>query len=180
MSGLALNKFSTVKKSNQNTHNHWPVEKHPQKGKGHQTPKTSGFSGNKKKWDKKGKSKEKAKESLNVLSIVEVPELSTFHSESNDFSCYVKGGVVEWLLDSGCTEHVTPVKSDLHSYREFNLKGKAEITDRKYINIKGMGMVIRYLLLPDDKKQSMLMSKTTRWGTIVSHNDIPFIIQCSP
>ena len=66
-------------------------------------------SGNKKKSDKKGKGKgkEKAKESLNLLSIVEVLDMLTFNTESNKFSCYIEDDRVEWLLDSGCTEHHT-------------------------------------------------------------------------
>ena len=69
--------------------------KHPQKGKGQQTPKVSTSLGNKKKMGYKGKGKAKAKESLNVLSIVELLEVNMFSSKSIDFSCYVKGEVVE-------------------------------------------------------------------------------------
>ena len=81
--------------------------------------------------------KEKAKECLNVLSIIDVPEVNTFSSQSIDFSCYIKGEVVEWLLHSGCTEHVTPVKSDLQMYKEFIPHRKAEIADGKFITIEG-------------------------------------------
>ena len=116
--GSSLNKFSMVKnlnhkcakcgKTNHSTQNHWEKGNHPQRGK---TPKASTLSRNKKKLDKKRKGKEKAKESLNALSIVKLPKVNTFSSQSIDFSCYVKGDNVEWLLDSGCTEHVTPVKA---------------------------------------------------------------------
>ena len=92
-------------------------------------------------------------------------------------------------------------KSNLDMYKEFNPLGKADITDGKSITIKGIGTVIRHLLLPDGKKFSMdiwqvlyvpevikwlfslitagrlnNISKTTRWGTLVSKNRIPFII----
>ena len=105
-------------------------------------------------------------------------------------------------LSSGCTEHVTPVQSDLHNYREYNPPGKAEITDGKFITIKGQGNIIGHSLLPDNMKLSMEIrrvlyipdvskwlfllitarrldhkSETTRWGTIVSQNNIPFIIR---
>ena len=137
-----------------------------------------------------------------AANLVDIPELSTFSSQSINFSCYRKGDVVEWLLDSGCIEHVTPVKSNLHMYKEFNPPGKAEIADGKFITIKGQGTVIGHSLLPDSKKFSMdiqnvlyvpevskwlflliatrhknNISKTTRWGTIVSQNGIPFIIR---
>ena len=134
------------------------------------TPKVfSSLGNNKKKLDKKGKGKKQAKESLNVFSIIEIPEVNTFSSQSIDFSCYVKGEVVEWLLDSGCTEHVTPVKSDLQNYREFNPLGVAEIADGKFITIKGQGSVIGHSLLPDNTKLSMdirkvlYIPKVTKW-----------------
>ena len=116
-------------KSNHSTQNHWEKGKHPQKAKGKQPQKVSTSSAggsNKKKLDKKGKGKEKAKEGLNVLSIIEIPKVNIVSSQSID---YEKGDVIEWLLDSGCTKHITPVKSDLHNYKEFNPHGKAEVTD---------------------------------------------------
>ena len=58
-------------------------------------------------------------------------------------------------LSSGCTEHVTPVQSDLHNYREYNPPGKAEITDGKFITIKGQGNIIGHSLLPDKTKFSL-------------------------
>ena len=94
-----------------------------------------------------------------------------------------------------------PVKSNLQMYKEFNPPGTAEITDGKFITILGWGTVLGHSLLPDGKKFSMdiwdvlyipevskqlfslitarhknNISKTTRWGTIVSQNGIPFII----
>ena len=44
---------------------------------------------------------------------------------------------MEWLVDSGCTEHITLVKSDLHNYKELNHLGKADIANGIYITIKG-------------------------------------------
>ena len=108
--GSSLNKFSKVKnlkqkcvkcgKMNHSTQNHWEKGKHPQKGKGKYVPKasTSSWSGNKKS-AYTGKGKEKAKDSLNVLSIVEIPEVNTFSNKSIDSSCYITGEKVEWLLD---------------------------------------------------------------------------------
>ena len=54
------------------------------------------------------------------------------------------GETVEWLLDSGCTEHITPVRSNLHNYKEYDPPGKAEITGGKFITIKGQGNIIRH------------------------------------
>ena len=190
-------------KTNHSTQSHWEKGKHPQKGKGKYVPKasTSSWSGNKKS-AYTGKGKEKPKDSLNVLSIIEIPEVNTFSNKSINFSCYITGEKVEWLLDSGCTEHVTPVQSELHNYSEYNPPGKAEITDGKFITIKGQGNIIGHSLLPDNMKLSMEIrrvlyipdvskrlfslittgrldhkSETMRWGTIVFQNDIPFIIR---
>ena len=80
----------------------------------------------------KGKGKETAKEAINVLSIVDVWELIVTSWELINFSCYKPKELVEWLLDSSCTKHVTPAKSDFIEYREFDEKGTAKITDGKY------------------------------------------------
>ena len=62
---------------------------------------------------------------------------------------------MEWLLDSGCTKHVTPVKSDLHMHQEFNPLGTAEIADGKFITILGQGTVLGHSLLLDGTIFSM-------------------------
>ena len=69
-SGSSLNKFSTAKnlgqkcakfgKSNHSTQTHWPGGKHPNMGKGKESPKVSGSSfGNNKKGRQKGRGKER-------------------------------------------------------------------------------------------------------------------------
>ena len=136
-SGSSLNKFSIVKnlgqkcakcgKTNHSTQNHWPGGKNPNKGKGKLSPKTSSSSGDKKKVYKgkgKGKGKEKAQESANVFNISGLPELSITSSESINFSCYKTGRKVEWFLDSGSTEHITPDKHNFVKYREFDTAEK--------------------------------------------------------
>ena len=143
---MSLNKFSTIKdlgqkcakcgKTNHSTQNHWPRGKCPNKGKEQKSKKASGSSG-KKKAEKKGKGKEKAQTSANVLDIVEIGELSITSSKSINFSCYDTSETVEWFLDSGCTDHITPRKSDFVQYRELGQLDKAEITDRKYLKIEG-------------------------------------------
>ena len=121
--GSSLNKFSTMKnirqkcakcrKTNHTTQNHWPGGKNPnKKGKGQKTSKRSDSSSGKKKADKKGKGKEKAPLSANILSIPELGDLSIQTAQSIDFSCYKTNEKVEWCLDSGCTDHITPSKSN--------------------------------------------------------------------
>ena len=72
--------------------------------------------------------KEKAQTSANVLDIVDIRELSVTSSESIKFSCYKMSKTVEWFLDSGCTDHITPRKSDFVQYRELGQLPRAEIT----------------------------------------------------
>ena len=49
---------------------------------------------------------------------------------------------VEWFLCSGCTDHITPRKSDFVEYREPGQAHNAEIADGKYLKIEGYGTVI--------------------------------------
>ena len=125
---MSLNKFSTVKnirqkcakcgKMNHTTQNHWPGGKCPNKGKGQKSQKVSSSSGKKSKVDKIEKGKEKAPTSANVLEIAGLNKLSITSSESINFSCYKMSEKVEWFLDSGCTDHIPPRKSDFIQYRE--------------------------------------------------------------
>ena len=208
--GLSLNKFSTVKnigekcakcgKMNHSTQNHWPGGEHSQKGKGQKSPKVSSLPGNKKKADKRGKGKEKAQASANVLDIADIRELSITSSESINFSCYETSEMVEWFLDSGCTDDITPRKSNFIQYRELGQLHKAEITDGKYLRIEGFGMIIGHSKMPHGTESLQIrnvlyvpevnkwlfsliamgqcgsMSQTTKEGTIVFQNDKPFII----
>ena len=73
--------------------------------------------------------------SANVLEIADMKELSITSSESINFSCYKMSEKVEWFLDSGCTDHITPRKSDFVQYRELRQLHKVEITDGKYLKI---------------------------------------------
>ena len=95
-----------------------------------------------KKGKGKGKGKEKAQTSANVFNIVDIGELSITSSESINFSCYDMSEKVEWFLDSGCTDHITPRKSNFVQYRELGQLHKAEIADRKYLTIEGFGTII--------------------------------------
>ena len=177
------------------------VSKH---GKGEIVSTVSSSLGNKKKSStkgkEKGKGKEKAQESANVLDISGLLELSITSSKSITFSCYVTSDKVEWFLDSGSTECITPEKSDFIQYREFGQPQHAEITDGKFLTIDGYGTIIRYSIMPNGtallqiqkvlyvlkaNKQLYLlianaqhnyMSTTMKEGSTVSQNGTPFII----
>ena len=122
--GSSLNKFSTTKnigqkcancgKTNHATQNHWPRGKNPNKKAKDKKSKKSDSSG-KKKVDKKVRGKEKAQTSANVLTVLEMAELSIQTAQSINFSCYEMSEKVEWCLDSGCTDHIAPSKSDFIS-----------------------------------------------------------------
>ena len=127
--------------NNHSTQNHWPGGKHRNSGKGKSSPKASSSLGNKnknsKKGNGKGKGKEKVQESANVFNISGLPELSITSSESINFSCYKTSEKVEWYLDSGSMEHITPVKSNFVEYREFAWAEHAKIADGKFLTIEG-------------------------------------------
>ena len=105
-------------KTNHTTQNHWPGGKCPNEGKGQKSQTASSSKGNKTKADKKEKGKEKAPTSANVLEIMDLNELLITSSESINFSCYETSEKVEWFLDSGCMDHITPQKSDFIQYTE--------------------------------------------------------------
>ena len=99
--------------------------------------------------DKRGKGKEKAQMSVNVVNVPELADLSIQTAQSIDFSCYETSEEVEWFLDSGCTDYITPRKSDFVQYTQLGQASKAKITDRKYLTIEGYGMVIGHSIIPN-------------------------------
>ena len=105
--------------------------------------------GGKKNMEKKGKKKEeKTQASANVLEIADLNELLITGMEAINFSCYKTSEKVEWYLDSGCTDHITPSKSDFVQYRELGQLHKAEIADGKYLKIEGYGTIIGHSIMP--------------------------------
>ena len=184
---------------NHTTQNHWPRGKNPnKKGKGQKSKKLD--SSGKKMADKKAKGKEKAPTSANVLTVLEMGELSIQTAQSIDFSCYKTSEKVEWCLDSGCTDHITPSKSDFIQYWGLGQASKAEIANGKYLKIEGYGTVIGYSIMPNKmvllRIQNVLyvpeankqlfsliaagqqgsMSTTTNKGTTISLNGAPYIV----
>ena len=103
-------------------------------------------------------------------------------------------------MDSGCTDHITPSKSDFVQYWELGQASKAEIANGKYLKIEGFGMVIGYSIMPNKmvslQIQNVLyvpeankrlfsliaagqhgsMSQTTSKGTMISLNGKPYIV----
>ena len=175
-------------------------EESKQKGQGTtEVPKIVKFIW-KKEVGQKGKGQRKAQMSANVLNVLELADLSIQTAQSIDFSCYEKSEKVEWFLDSGYTDHITPSKSDFVQYRELLEASKAEITDGKYLTIEGYGTVIgqsimlnrmaslqiqNVLYVPQANKwlfsliatgQCSSMSQTMNKGTTVSKNGTPYII----
>ena len=96
---------------------------------------------------RKGQSKRKG--GVNVLDITDLPELSITSSESINFSCYEMSEKVEWFLDSGCTDHITPRKRNFVQYRELGQAHNAKIADGKYCKIKGCGTVVGHSIMLD-------------------------------
>ena len=86
--------------------------------------------------------------SANVLTMDDLLELSIVSMESINFSCYDWSETVEWFLDSGSTEHITPFRSNFVQYREFAQKQYTEITDGKHLTLEGFGMVIGHSMMP--------------------------------
>ena len=210
--GSSLNKFSTMKnigqqcakcgKTNHTTQNHWPRGKNPNRKGNRQfkSKKSSDLSG-KKKMDKKGKGKEKAPASANILSVLDLADLSIQMAQSIDFSCYKMSEKVEWCLDSGCMDHITPSKSNFVQYWELGQASKAEIANGKYLKIEGYRTVIgnsimlnkmvslqiqNMLYVPEANKrlfsliaarQRGSMSQTMSKGTMISLNGKPYIVR---
>ena len=128
-------------KNNHNTKDHWdtPLQKQGGGSSGGGSKKKSGQQ------KKKGGSSVKGKKPvagqkqimdgcINMLQIVDVLK-SDFSSESINFSCYVQKEMSEWLMDSGCSKHVTSHIADFIEYTPFDSPGKAEIADKKELDI---------------------------------------------
>ena len=95
---------------------------------------------------------------INVLKITDVPQ-SDFSSESINFSCYVQKEMSEWLMDSGCSKHVTSHIADFIEYMPFDSPGKAEIADKKELDILGVGTIAIHHEMMDGKKSNIMLSQ---------------------
>ena len=57
----------------------------------------------------------------------------------------------EWLMDSGCSKHVTSHITDYIEYMPFDSPGKAEIADKKELDILGVGTIAILHTMMDGK-----------------------------
>ena len=131
-SGSAPNQFSTVENlsqkcakcgmTNHSTQQHWPGRKHPNRVKGKNSPKCQVRQGTKRGPKKRARTRRREKRRKGqrwpkCIIIVEVPDMSSFSSKSINFSCYIEGDKVEWLLDSGPPHPLLPWgRTDIFSY----------------------------------------------------------------
>jgi len=88
---------------------------------------------------KNGKSKEAT---VNGLNIIEVPSMSINSNESISVSCYIEGEKSDWMMDTGCSQHITPHKEDYMYYWKFPKPGRAKLaSDVKELEIIVFGIV---------------------------------------
>ena len=95
---------------------------------------------------------------INVLKVVDVLE-SDFSSGSINFSCYIGKEMSKWLMDFGCSKHVTSHIADYIEYTPFNSPGKAEIADKKELDILGMGTIAICHKMKDGKESNITLSQ---------------------
>ena len=95
---------------------------------------------------------------INVLKITDVLD-SDFSSESINFSCYVRKEMSEWLMDSRCSKRITSHITDYIEYTPFNSPGKAEIADRKELDILGVGTIAIHHKMMDGKDSNISLSQ---------------------
>ena len=97
-------------KTNHSTQNHWLGGKNLNRSSGSKSAPQQSSKGKKKFKKAMGKQKVTVPMSTNVLTMSDIPELSIVSMEEINFSCYDWSKTVEWFLDSGSTEHITPHK----------------------------------------------------------------------
>ena len=125
-------------KNNHSTKDHWDMSPQRQGSRG-SSKKKSGQQKKKVGSSAKGKKpaagqKQITDGHINVLRVVDVPE-SDFSSKSINFSCYIQKEMSKWLMDSGCSKHVTSHIANYIEYMPFDSPGKAEIADKKELDI---------------------------------------------
>ena len=95
---------------------------------------------------------------IDVLKITDVPK-SDCSSKSINFSCYVQKEMSEWLMDSGCSKHITSHITDYIEYTPFSSPGKVEIADRKELDILGVGTIAIHHKMMDGKESNISLSQ---------------------
>ena len=140
--------FAKCGKSNHNKKDHWDMPPQRQgsgSGSGGGSKKKSGQQKKKGGSSAEGKKhvagqKQITDGHINVLKIVDVLE-SDFSSESINFSCYIQKEMSEWLMDLGCSKRVTSHITNYIEYTPFNSPEKAEIADKKELDILRVGTI---------------------------------------
>lgn len=148
-----------MKNTSHTTEQHWPSKK-DQAASGNGGSSNNGEG--KKKRKKKGKAKENAAAAIiNTLTLVDVPDVPSTSSESISVSLYAHGEntATEWMIDSGCTSHVTFDKRDFVSYHQFPVPGRAHTAGKdQMIPILGHGTVVLQVEV-DGKRRYITLSK---------------------
>src|SRR5882762_1158868 len=110
-------KCDTCGKTNHTTTNHWPDGKRPTSG-------ANKAKGKGKKKFPKGKGKEKAqKASVNSIRVTNLPDVSINSMESITVSCYIECDLSSWMMDGGCSQHITNYIEDYISSTAFPTPG---------------------------------------------------------
>jgi len=138
-------------RNNHSTANHWPDGKPPAKGgnnKGRGNKGKGKAKDTKGKGKGKGKGKPKKEASVNSLRIIELPDVNVNSMESITVSCYLKSEFIKWMMDSGCTQHVTNTKEDFLQYQEFQNPGKVKLAGSDMeLPIIGIGKIqLRHIM----------------------------------
>ena len=135
-------KCDTCGKTNHTTTNHWPDGKRLSTG-------ANKAKGKGKKKFPKGKGKEKAKKaSVNSITVMNLPDVLLNSMESIAISCYIECESSSWMMDGGCSQHITNCIKDYISYTVFPTPGTAKIVNGTEMDIIGIGKVeLRHKLI---------------------------------
>lgn len=157
-------------RNNHTTEQHW--DKKPSTGTGNsgngngnnQQGQQQG-QGGKRRGKGKGNSNGQNTAQITVapLEIVNVPDMAKVSEESISVSLYANGVIgasTEWMVDSGCTSHVTNQKSDFITYTEFRTPGAAHTAGKSQtIPILGAGTVVLHHLTDSGHKRYLLLTE---------------------
>ena len=126
---LPKRKCATCGRTNHTTENHWPDGRRPPgwgKGKGKETAAVVEVA---------------PVETVQSIRIVELPDVASSSSgNAINVSLYsVSDTAMRWMVDSGCTAHVTNTLSDFSQYRPFTVPGKAHLAGKTLYRHRGEG-----------------------------------------
>lgn len=129
-------------RNNHMTENHW--EKKPEASgsssgqqQGQQQQGLSQGGGRRKKGKGKGNGQQNntvAGVTVAPIEVVSLPNVPVVERESITVSLYASNAAQDqskWMIDSGCTQHISPHKGDFFHYHEFTEPGYAKTADPK-------------------------------------------------